>query len=250
MICRFDSCSSRLCGPASGGLPWKQPQAACGFSSENSLSRASLWMNTRHLPTGFSGSTEVAGSVAEIVSRVLEGDREAFRSLVEAHAPAVLGLCRRLLCGSRADAEEVTQETFVNAYRYLPRLVDRHRFQPWLYQIARSLCRDRRRRRKIDERAMAVLCEKQRRQRLDVVQVDGVQVDGARGSGESTVCSALSDLPLQERKVLYLRYFDGLSYGDISRRMELSGSQVDHLIRKARARLARRLAVRQQVENR
>ena len=70
---------------------------------------------------------------------MLQGDSDSFRVLVELHAPAVLGLCRRLLGGNVHDAEEVTQETFLNAYRFLARLVDRERFQAWLYQIAPRL---------------------------------------------------------------------------------------------------------------
>jgi len=178
--------------------------------------------------------------VGETVSRVIEGDVEAFKALVEAHEGAVLGLCRRLFPGNSADAEDLTQETFVRAYRYLDRLEDRERFQPWLYQIARSLCRDRRRRQQVEQRVLAERGEMLRRQTRD----------GEGDAARDRISLALSDLPLDEREVLVLRYFEGLSYEDLSRRLKSSISQVDHLIRKARARLSRRLAVRQQVESR
>lgn len=177
---------------------------------------------------------------AEAIHAVLQGEPDAFRPLVERHAPAVFALCRRLLNGNPHDAEEVTQETFLNAYRYLHRLIDPRRFQPWLYQIARSLCRDRRRRRAVERRAFAACRESLlERQRAP-----------SSGTGNDLVSEALAELPEEERRVLDLRYFEGLSYKELSSRLNLSHSQVDHLIRKARGRLARRLAVRQQVESR
>ena len=58
------------------------------------------------------------------------------------------------------------------------------------------------------------------------------------------VDSALDELPAAERRVLKLCYFEGYSYEEIAAELETSFSRVDHLIRKARARLARRIEVR------
>jgi RNA polymerase sigma-70 factor (ECF subfamily) len=176
---------------------------------------------------------------ADAVARVLAGDAQAFRLLVETHEPAVFGLCRRLLCGNAADAEDVTQETFLRAYRYLARLEDRARFAPWLYQIARSLARERRRHQDVERRALAERAERLRRTLR------------ARDDepSEPVLGKALEDLPAEEREALVLRYFEGLSYEDVSKRLRLSFSRVDHLIRKARARLARRLHSRERVES-
>ena len=64
-----------------------------------------------------------------------------------------------------------------------------------------------------------------------------------------TMSPVLAELPLEEQKVLMFRYFEGLSYDEVCQRLNLSFAQVDHLIRKARARLAHRLAVRQRIES-
>jgi RNA polymerase sigma-70 factor (ECF subfamily) len=176
---------------------------------------------------------------ADAVARVLGGDAEAFRVLVEAYEPAVLGLSRRLVLGNEADAEDITQETFMRAYRYLPRLEDRARFAPWLYQIARSLARERRRHQDVERRALAERAERLRRSEL-------LRRDEP---AESPMGKALEDLPADEREALSLRYFEGLSYEEVSKRLGMSFSRVDHLIRKARARLARRLHARERVES-
>jgi RNA polymerase sigma-70 factor (ECF subfamily) len=173
---------------------------------------------------------ELTESPAETIAKVLDGDREAFRKLVAVHEPAVFGLARKLLRGDEEQAEDLTQETFVRAYCCLHRLNDRERFGPWLYQIARSLFRDRCRRRDAERRALRAWAEDARRPRES-------REDSAE-AGDLT--PALTDLPEAERRILTLRYFDGLSYKELSERLKMSFSQVDHLIRKARSRLARR----------
>ncbi len=127
----------------------------------------------------------------------------------------------------------MTQETFVRAYCCLHRLSDRERFGPWLYQIARSLFRDRCRRQDAERRALRVWAEAAQRSRES-------NQDSVEAVGLSPV---LAGLPEAERRILTLRYFDGLSYKELSERLKLSFSQVDHLIRKARTRLARRAQV-------
>lgn len=177
---------------------------------------------------------------AEAISRVLGGDSEAFRSLVEAYEKPVFGLCRRLLYGNDTEAEDLTQETFMRAYEHLGRLEDRRRFAPWLFQIARSLCRDRRRRLMIESRAIEVRLEElQRAERL---------AERDESDVESPLAAALADLPGDERHVLFLRYFSGLAYDEIGEQLELTFPQVDHLIRKARSRLSRRVQIRRQRE--
>ena len=108
---------------------------------------------------------ELTETSAETIATVLGGDREAFRKLVATHEPAVFGLCRKLFRGDENQAEDLTQETFVRAYCCLHRLNDRERFGPWLYQIARSLFRDRCRRQDAERRALRVWAEAAQRSR-------------------------------------------------------------------------------------
>ncbi len=180
-----------------------------------------------------------AHGTAEQIRRVLSGDSAAFHGLVESHERAIFGLCRRLLFGNNTEAEDLTQDTFLRAFESLERLEDPLRFAPWLYQIARSLCRDRRRRLDIESRALVERGEVLRRSLLP---------RGDESAESECVPSALEDLPPEEQTILDLRYFQGLSYGEIGQKLSMSFSQVDHLIRKARARLSRRYLVRQRVE--
>jgi RNA polymerase sigma-70 factor (ECF subfamily) len=211
--------------------------SADGFFGEPSRGTASK-MKDQGLASRSCGQATRTEPAGDLVSRVIAGDGEAFRSIVEIHEPSVFGLARRLLGGDRSEAEDVTQETFVRAFQYLRSLEDRERFQPWLHAIARSLCLERRRRRQAEGRALARREEIQRRE----------SICGSPGR-DRVIASALDDLPLDERRILGLRYYEGLSYDEISIRLQLSFAQVDHLIRKARSRLARRLEVRERLEN-
>jgi RNA polymerase sigma-70 factor (ECF subfamily) len=84
------------------------------------------------------------------------GDREAGRRLYDRHAAVIFALCREET-GSRAvqDAEDAVQETFLRAFRMRDRLTDCTGFRPWLYAIARLVCKERRTSRARERRDIA-----------------------------------------------------------------------------------------------
>src|SRR5258708_14925170 len=67
-------------------------------------------------------------------ARARQGDREAFRALVERHSRSVFRLAYRMT-GNEQDAEDVVQESFLRAYRQLGRFESRANFGTWLYRI-------------------------------------------------------------------------------------------------------------------
>lgn len=163
---------------------------------------------------------------AELVSRVLAGDSDAYRPLVERYQRSVFALARRLLKNDTTEAEDLAQDALVRAYQYLGSLTDRTRFGPWLFQITRSLCRDRIRRLEVERRAIE--------HRLERLRFDSVP-------SRSRLGSSLSRLAPNEFQVLHLRYFEERSYDEIAAIMGLTFSRVDHLIRRARGNLANAL---------
>src|SRR5262249_54230472 len=78
---------------------------------------------------------------ADLVGRVLNGDRDAYAPLVEHYTPSVYELCRALV-GRREEACDLAQEALLRALRDLASLQKPSRFGPWLLGIARNLCRD------------------------------------------------------------------------------------------------------------
>ena len=69
-----------------------------------------------------------------LARRAAEGQREAFEELVRRHRGRVYALALRI-CRNADDAEDALQETFIAAYRALPRFDRRARVSTWLYRI-------------------------------------------------------------------------------------------------------------------
>ena len=87
-----------------------------------------------------SDTSAIAVSDEGLAHRALAGDHAAFETLVGRHQERVYRLSRRLT-GSRADAEEVVQETFMHAYRRLGGFRGEAKFSTWLYRIATNAAR-------------------------------------------------------------------------------------------------------------
>ena len=89
---------------------------------------------------------ETPGSAdAALVQRCLEGDSEAFRGLVDRYQADVYSTALRIV-GRPEDAEDVTQDTFLRAFRALKRYDTARPFGAWLFTIATRLCIDHHRR--------------------------------------------------------------------------------------------------------
>lgn len=83
----------------------------------------------------------------ELVRRARQGDREAFRQIVEGHKQKVYALAYGLT-GQAEDAEDAVQEVFLKAYKSLDRFRGDARLGSWLYRITVNVCSDQRRRRR------------------------------------------------------------------------------------------------------
>jgi RNA polymerase sigma-70 factor, ECF subfamily len=77
----------------------------------------------------------------DAIGRVVAGDRDAYRVLMERHMPAVLRVTTRIT-GSSHDAEEAAQEAFLRAYRKLPEFRREASFGTWVYRIAMNCALD------------------------------------------------------------------------------------------------------------
>lgn len=76
---------------------------------------------------------------SEIISRVLNGDQQAYAMLVDRYQGYVFTLTLRMI-KSREDAEEVAQDVFIKAYKYLSDFRGDSKFSTWLYTIVNNTC--------------------------------------------------------------------------------------------------------------
>ena len=77
---------------------------------------------------------------AEIVSRIMSGDVDAYALLVARYRPRLSRYALRML-GNREDAQEALQDAFIRAYRAIGRCDDPERFGSWLFSILVNRCR-------------------------------------------------------------------------------------------------------------
>jgi RNA polymerase sigma factor (sigma-70 family) len=157
----------------------------------------------------------------------------ATQDLYERYAGQIFGFCLNRL-GSREEAEDATQTTFLNAFRGLRRGVDPEVESAWLFKIAHNVCLTRRR-------------SSWRRGRVESpgdmqALQDFVAAPQRMGTDELIeLQEALAAMPANQRKAILLREWQGLSYREIAEEMELSPSAVETLIFRARRSLARGL---------
>lgn len=85
----------------------------------------------------------------EIISKVLNGDHQAYAGLVNRYQNYVFTLTLRMV-KSREDAEEVAQDVFIKAYKYLADFRGASKFTTWLYTIVNNTCISFLRKKKLD----------------------------------------------------------------------------------------------------
>ena len=146
-----------------------------------------------------------------VVARVLAGDREAFRVLVEQEHQAVVRTCYRIL-GNLHDAEDAAQETFVNAYRALATWRHEGPFGAWLARIAvRVATRRAAGRRAVEWPAPAAVETGATGTSPDPL------VSVVRSETSASLRSAVARLEQPYREVVALRFFADLPLVEIAR---------------------------------
>jgi RNA polymerase sigma-70 factor (ECF subfamily) len=150
--------------------------------------------------------------VDDLMSRVAEGDQDAFAALYDAVASRVYGLIRRVLRDA-ALAEEVAQEALVEVWRTAPRF-DRTRGSAtsWIFTIAHRRAVDRIR----SEQAAA---ERERRTARASVPFDDVVEEVTARLEQHAVRRCLDTLTRLQREAILLAFYAGLTYPEVADRL-------------------------------
>jgi RNA polymerase sigma-70 factor (ECF subfamily) len=151
----------------------------------------------------------------ELVDRSKTGDTESFNQLVRRWERPIFALAYRTL-GREEDARDVTQETFLRAFRALPGFKGDAKFSSWLYRIALNLCRDWMRK---DRRTPVVAVP----EGVDVEQLvsenhqsASVEDLAARAELSRSVAKAMEHLPEEQRTAILLKEYHGLTFQEIA----------------------------------
>lgn len=151
---------------------------------------------------------------AELVRRVAEGDSIALSELYDRYAGMLLALIARML--GDAEAEDVLQDAFVQVWRQAQRYdPNRSSVSTWLVMIARSRAIDRLRTRKVVERTREASAQENSSHHTSQAGVANVL---QRERGER-LRAELARLPSEQREVLELAFFAGLTQSEIAQRI-------------------------------
>jgi RNA polymerase sigma-70 factor (ECF subfamily) len=156
----------------------------------------------------------------ELVEAFQRGDSSAFDVLVGRWDRKIQGAIYRIL-GPGEDVRDLSQEAFLKAYRGLRTFKKEARFSSWLYQIALNLCRDRLRRRR--GRTHVSLDE------LDeggALATTSAVADLETRDLSRRVALAMEDLPEEQREVIVLKEYQGLTFLEIAGALEVPVSTV------------------------
>ena len=152
-------------------------------------------------------------SDSEIVRRVLDGDVNAFERLLKRYEDHVLMIAKRHI--PYAQIEEIAQDVFVRAYESLPSFKKKRSFKQWLSTIAVRTCYDFwRKAYRSREVPMSTLTEKHRdwvEQIMSDQSNRSFSEDGSQKEARELLDWALARLTAEDRMVLELIYFEGLS---------------------------------------
>ena len=166
--------------------------------------------------------------------RLLSGDERALAELIDVMAPWLLGIAERML-GDPFEAEDVVQEAFVRLWRQDRGVLDTEgHLVPWLLRVTRTWSIDRLRKRARHARHQPML------HASDEMAHPAVEPNEAGTPGwhvHRTVHAALDELPPDQRAVLMMTYFDGLSQSEAADRLSIPLGTVKTRSRRALARL-------------
>ncbi len=151
----------------------------------------------------------------ELVARSVGGDHDSFNQLILRWERPIYALAYRTI-GREEDARDVCQETFLRAFRALPKFRREAKFSSWLYRIALNLCRDWARK---ERRAPLV----QLPEDMDLMEMavsaepsESIEDLVARKDLTRRVEKAMALLPEEQRTAIVLKEYHGLTFQEIA----------------------------------
>ena len=178
----------------------------------------------------------------ELIQRALNGDADAFNRLYKRHHPRILAT----LIGrtrNRDDAEDLTQVTFLRAYRGLSGFRGEAAFSTWLMQIALNVCTTHMRAQKA-RRSWQTTVEDTHlgyREMWEPTQLENPDDALSRKEHHAMLKAGIDALPKQYREAVWLRYVQDRSYSEIAQELDVPMGTLKTWLYRARNHLQAQL---------
>ena len=166
------------------------------------------------------------------IAKTLNGDTQSFGILVKNYQTMVFSLALKMV-KQREEAEEVAQDTFIKAFKSLPKFNGTSKFSTWLYKIAYNTCLDR------------IKGNKKYHNNVEIDEISGDALSSVesifegieRQERSEIIQDCMSKLPDDERVILHLFYFDEQSLKEIQEVLSIAESNIKVKLFRARKKL-------------
>jgi RNA polymerase sigma factor (sigma-70 family) len=166
------------------------------------------------------------------IDKVINGDTNAFAYLVDAYKDMVFSLAFKMT-KNREEAEEVSQDTFIKAFKNLNKFKGDSKFSTWLYRIGYHACLDAIKKNKNHNNSLEI-----NEITFNKIQSVDTILQGIERKERATVMNdCLLKLPEEERSIIWMFYFDELSLKEIIEVTSLSEANLKVKLHRARKRL-------------
>ena len=209
----------------------------------------SAWVPQRTVKSTPGMASEAWGRATEteLIREAQKGSRPAFDALVRQYDQAVLRLALRLT-GSEQDAQDIHQEAFLKAYRYLANFRFECSFYTWIYRIVTNLCLDHLRRRKSRREEQSVIVDSSGGE-MDLLSNISDERSMANPARElerkmlgERIQDALRRLTPRERTVFELKHYQGLRLRTIGEMLNTTEETAKNTLFRATRKLRNSLA--------
>jgi RNA polymerase sigma-70 factor (ECF subfamily) len=181
----------------------------------------------------------------EIINRILAGDRNSYAILVERHQSMVFLTCMGFV-HNKEDADDLTQEIFIQAYQALKSFKAEASFSTWLYRIAVNASLNRVRKTSktgLFSRLSALLGNDAKSERdFPAAHAENPEEILLKAEQAKWVQQALDSLPEKQRTAIVLSKYDELSQKEIATIMDTTEGAVEALLQRAKANLREKLS--------
>ena len=174
---------------------------------------------------------------SRLVKAAANGSESAFEALVTENQKLVYNVALKLT-GNSEDALDVSQETFLKAYRNLSAFRFESRFSAWLYRLAYNASMDLLKKRRSTVSLTAEDEEGEERELAITDEAPTPEESLEREEMRRAVREAVARLPEDKREIIVMREFSGMSYSDIAGALGIEEGTVKSRISRARAALA------------
>lgn len=175
----------------------------------------------------------------DLIRQCLAGDLSAFRRLIEPQQDCVFRIALSIL-GSREEAEEAAQDTFMRVYRELSSFSGAAPFGAWVYRIAVRTCLNAHRRRRkwrLYERSV----DPARMAGMAFREGETPEAEAEQREMQAKVRGAIDRLPGKLHEVVVLSYLDEFSHAEIADLLDIPEGTVKSRLHLARGRLQKEL---------